>query len=169
MLVVEISLGTPQLKSFTPRLSTAQVVTKVIVRGWDPEKKEEIVGEAQIEASRLGAEDAGRTASPFGSSVQAFTVDHPIKDRAEAEAIAAARLGELSMALITGELRTTGTPAIKVGKIIKITVNTERTDDRFNGKYLCVGVTHRYAQSGGGEDGGFNTFVRVSRDMQKGN
>lgn len=47
-----------KLKSFNGRLSNAQVVKKVTVRGWDPEKKQEVVGEEQAKPSKLGSSNA---------------------------------------------------------------------------------------------------------------
>ncbi len=48
------------LKYFQPRMSSTGVVNAVTVRGWNPEKKEEIVGEAKAEPSKQGKTSADK-------------------------------------------------------------------------------------------------------------
>ena len=46
--------GESALERFMPRLSTAQQVSEVKVFGWDPVKKQEIIGIAKPQSSKLG-------------------------------------------------------------------------------------------------------------------
>jgi uncharacterized protein len=155
------------LKAFHARVSAANVVNKVTVRGWDPKKKEEIVGEATAAGSRLGSTNASSAAGELGSAVT-FTVDHPIYSVAEAQAIAKSKLGEHMMSYLTGEAECRGHGAYKPGIVVKVTVNADTPDDRFNGKYLVTGVTHKYTHgTGGSPTGGFVSVLRVSRDAEK--
>lgn len=155
------------LKAFHARVSAANVVNKVTVRGWDPKKKEEIVGEATAASSRLGSKNASSAAGDLGQAVT-FTVDHPIYSVAEAQAIAKSKLGEHMMSYLTGEAECRGHGAYKPGIVVKIIVNADTADDRFNGKYLVTGVTHKYTHgSGGNPTGGFVSVLRVSRDAEK--
>ena len=155
------------LKAFHARASTATVIKKVTVRGWDPKKKEEIVGEAEAANSPLGSTNAASAAGDHGQAVT-FTVDHPIFSVAEAQAIAKAKLGEMNMGYLTGEAECRGHGEYKPGIVVKITVNAETADDRFNGKYLVNGVTHKYTHgSGQNPTGGFVSVLRVSRDAEK--
>lgn len=155
-----------KLKTFHGRLSNAQVVKKVTVRGWDPEKKKEIVGEASAASSPLGSRNGAASLSDFGE-VLTFTVDHPIASKAEADAIAKSRLGELAMSYLTAEAEAMGNNKVKAGIVVKIVVNQDVATDRFNGKYLVQGCTHRYAEKKG-EDGGYTTLMRLVRDAEKG-
>jgi phage protein D len=155
-----------RLQSFAGRLSTAMVAKQVIVRGWDPEKKEKIEKTASIEDSRLGSSNSGAAGS-FGDA-KVYTVDRPIYSPEEADAIAKARMGELVMNFMTGEGEATGNPALRAGKIVKLVVNKPKTDDRYNGKWVLDGVHHRYSHSKDGTTGGFKTAFKVKRDMQKG-
>jgi phage protein D len=155
------------LKAFHARVSAANVVNKVTVRGWDPKKKEEIVGEATAAGSKLGSTNASSAAGALGEAVT-FTVDHPIYSVAEAQAIAKAKLGDHMMSYLTGEAECRGHGAYKPGIVVTITVNADTPDDRFNGKYLVTGVTHKYTHgSGGNPTGGFVSVLRVSRDAEK--
>jgi phage protein D len=158
--------GGHRMKKFAPRMSSAGVVKKVTVRGWDPEKKQEIVGEATAASSKLGATNAASASDAFGE-VKTFTVDQPIASVEEAKAIAQAKLDDLAMGFITGEAECFGNPTYKPGIVVKITVNEEQTDDVFNGKYFVNGVAHVYSHASGGS-GGYNTILKVARDAQKG-
>ena len=162
--------GAVLLKSFFPRLSSAQVVSKVEVRAWDPEKKEVIVGTAEAANSPLGSTTgASASQSSFGN-VTTFTVDHPVASVDEANKLAKAKLRELSMSYITGEGTSVGNPSLKAGKTVKITVNLDDEQDRFNGKYFLTGCTHRYRHTGDGGEGagGYTTIIRFRRDAEKG-
>ena len=155
-----------KLRAFNVRISNAQVVKKVTVRAWDPEKKAEIVGEASAANSPLGSKNAASTLSSFGE-VATFTVDTPCFSKQEADAIAKAKLGELSMSYISGDAEITGHNGIKPGIVVKLVVNLDNAGDRFNGKYLVRGCTHHYSHQKG-EDGGYKTIIRVGRDAEGG-
>lgn len=155
------------LKYFQPRMSSTGVVNAVTVRGWNPEKKEEIVGEAKAEASKLGKTSADKAAGDLGSKAT-FEVDHPIFSKEEAEAIAKAKLREAMMGFMTGEGECRGSPEVKIGIVVTITVNPDTPGDRFNGKYLVTGVSHRYSNPTRGDSGGYVTAFRVCRDAEGG-
>lgn len=157
----------PFLKAFHARMSSAAVLGKVTVRGWDPKKKEEIVGEESAPASKLGSKKASSGASQFGDNAT-FTVDHPIYSVEEAKAIAKSRLAAANFGYLTAEAVCRGAPTLKLGIVVKCIVNEEAADDRFNGKYLVAGCTHKYTHSGGGGGGGgYETVLRLWRDAEK--
>jgi len=162
--------GPGKIKTFAGRMSNASVVKKVTVRGWDPEKEQEIVGEGSAAGSPLGSANAASTLSDFGE-VATFTVDTPIFSVEEAKAIAKSKLDELSLGFITAEAAVHGDNKIKPGIVVKIKINEDTATDRFNGKYLVRGCTHRLhpgAAGAGGEGGGYTTILRLARDAEKG-
>ena len=67
------------------------------------------------------------------------------------------------MSFLTAECEVMGNNKLKAGIVIKIKVNFDKADDRFNGKYFVRGCTHHYSHQKG-EDGGYKTIVRVGRD-----
>ncbi len=154
------------LKRFAPRLSSARVLEKVTVRGWDPSKKEEIVGEVSAKSSKLGKTAAHSATKSAFSKIESYEVDHPIASVDEAKKIAEAKVGGATMGYITGNGECRGTPDIKPGVVVTITVNPDDANDRFNGKYMIIGATHRYSQSKIGDGGGLITGIRVSRDAE---
>ncbi|MBA3465233.1 MAG: phage late control D family protein [Deltaproteobacteria bacterium] len=156
------------LRTFSPRLNSSAVVKKVTVRGWNPETKELITGDASVEKSALGKEDAAAASKDLGKE-ETFTVDHPIWSAEEAKAIAKARLRDLNLTFITGEAECAGNTEVELGQTIKITANAKNEPDKdpFNGNYYVMGITHRMSTSKTGKDAGFITVFKVARDGQK--
>lgn len=153
------------LRAFTPRISSASVVKKVTVKGWNPETKELITGEAQAQNSPLGSENAVTACGDLGKE-ETFTVDHPIWSKEEADALAKARLRDLNLTFITGEAEMAGDAKVELGKSIEIEANAMDAQDPFNGNYYVSGITHRHTMPKG-KDGGFVTIVRFMRDGWK--
>ena len=134
-----------ELISFRPRLSLAEQVDEVFVRGWDAEQKAAIVGQAST--GQLYPQTSEKTGAQWASSFgkgKLVIVDLPVISQAEANAVAKARLDELSGTFIEAEGVAFRRPDIKAGKIIKI----EALGTRLSGKYLVTGATHTFAPEG---------------------
>jgi phage protein D len=160
--------GQGTIKQFTPRLSSANILKKVTVKGWNPETKELISGDFSVQGSRLGSATSVAGSGPLGNE-ETYTVDQPIWSKEEAVALAKARLVDLSLSYITGECEITGDARMELGKVVEIIANNEpgaRPSDPFNGKYYIMGVTHRYVLSKT-KDGGYTTILRLARDAEK--
>ena len=153
------------LRSFSPRISSASVVKKISVKGWNPETKELITGEAQAQNSPLGSQNAVAASGDLGNE-ESFTVDHPIWSKEEADAIAKARLRDLNLSFITGEAETKGDPKIELGKTVEIEANAMNSSDPFNGDYYVAGVTHRHTMPKA-KEGGFVSVIKFMRDAWK--
>lgn len=145
---------TSTLERFAPRLSTAQQVSKVQVYGWDPAKKEQIIGEAQPKDSKLG----GTIADGKHSNVLQVIHERPVSSKEEADNIAKSILNDRLMEFITGDAVCRGNPKIKPGIILTINVQ----DKKFDGKYHVSSVRHRYTHAG--DSGGYRTEFKVRRD-----
>lgn len=147
------------IESFCPRLSSAGQVQEVNVRGWDPVKKEAVVGKATAPASKLGSSDGPSAAqTPFSKRFY-YDVDIPIATVEEANAIAKAKLEEISLNYITGDGVCFGDPMIKSGTVVTLKCK----DKRFDGKYYLLGVSQRFTR-GGSDKGGYRTCIRVRRN-----
>ncbi|HRQ36773.1 MAG TPA: VgrG-related protein [Chloroflexota bacterium] len=134
------------LLTFYPRMTLAEQVGEVIVKGWDPKELKAIVGQAQsgklypeIGESKNGA----AWASAFGTG-KMVVVDQPVLNQSEANTLAEARLNELSGAFVQAEGVAFRRPDIKAGQWIKL----ENLGTRFSGKYLVTRVTHVYSPEG---------------------
>jgi phage protein D len=153
------------LKNFSPRMSSAPVVNKVTVKGWNPETKELITATATASGSKLGSKQASSAAGNHGNE-ESFTVDHPIWSQEEAKAIAEGRLMELSLGYITGEAECMGSSKFDLGQVISVNVSDKGGGkDPFSGKYYVMGITHRYSSQLGNKDG-FTSILRLARDAQ---
>jgi uncharacterized protein involved in type VI secretion and phage assembly len=85
------------------------------------------------------------TKQAFGIDAIDYEVDQPISTQEQADEIAAAKLESRMRSFITAEAEASGDPKIKPGVFVEISA----VGDRFNGKYLVTGVTHRYTAAGG--------------------
>ena len=146
-----------RLQVFHPRLSSSATVQRVVVRGWDPEKRQEITGTATAPTISLDPDDPDPD-GVFGRTID-LSVDEPIASPADADAIAQAKLEELLLAHVSGEARTDGNPRLKAGIVVVLA----GMGDRFNGKYLVVGATHRYSH-GEGCGNRYATALRLRRE-----
>lgn len=155
-----------QMQWFSPRMSSAEVVKKVIVQSWDPEKKEAIKGEAEAQNSKLGSDHAANASKAAGGDGTTYVVDHPVVDVATANAIAKAKLAERMMSYIVGELGVNGKADYKVGMVVGVQVNKDEPNDAFNGKYFVNGCSHKYSRAQGAQKGGYNTVMRVTRNAE---
>ncbi|MEZ4707537.1 MAG: VgrG-related protein [Caldilineaceae bacterium] len=148
-----------ELLWFKPRMSLSEQVDEVVVRGWDVDKQEPIIGRAQAQNGALFPEikdvkGVSSTAEKFGHG-KLTIVDRPVFNQTEADALAKARMDELSGALVEAEGQAFRRPDLKAGKIITL----KALGERFSGDYLITSVNHVYRQGGF-----FSTFtVRGAR------
>lgn len=152
--------GDSALERFTPRLSTAQQVSEVKVFGWDPVKKQEIVGSAKPQSSKLGDKHGPSVANAKHGDVLQVTHESPVSSKEEADNIARSILNDRMMDFITGDGVCRGNPDLKPGIIVTIHVQ----DKRFDGKYHVTSVRHRYIHAG--STGGYRTDFRFRRDAK---
>jgi phage protein D/phage baseplate assembly protein gpV len=136
-----------QLVSFRPRLTLAEQIDELQVKGWDPKTKTEITGSAtrsdaspEIGESQTGAQLAS---SAFGEE-RRIVVNRPITSQAEADAVAQALYDECTGSFIEAEGTCYGTPQLGAGA----TVELSSLGQRFSGNYYVTSVTHTYSASG---------------------
>lgn len=134
------------LLSFRIRASLAEQVDEVIVKGWDPGGMQPIVGRAQSGQlyPQIGdSKDGAQWASSFGQG-KVVIVNQPVVSQPEADALAAARLNEISGAFIEAEGIAYRSPDIKAGQWVRI----EALGRRFTGSYLVTSATHMFSPEG---------------------
>ena len=142
------------VRAFHPRLSAADVVKKVIVRGWNPSRKEEIVGEATRPVIALSERKGGFLAG----AGQVLDLGRVVGLETEDTLYGAANgaLAALSALDVSAEVDTDGHPLLGAGTEVTLTSGGKK----FEGKYLVVGASHRYER---GSNDGWHTFLRVVR------
>jgi phage protein D len=134
------------LLSFSPRMTLAEQVDEVVVKGWDVDQQTAIVGQAsngrlypKIEESKDGKQWAGS----FGAG-KLVIVDQPVVNQSEANTLAEARLNELSGSFVVAEGVAFRRPDIKAGQMVRL----EGLGQRFSGSYLVTSATHIYSDEG---------------------
>lgn len=141
---VTLSWG-EDLVVFQPAMTLAEQVDEVIVRGWDIQKQEAIVGKAQSGNlyPSLSGKNGAQQASSFGIGKKTI-VNLPVTSQAEADTLAAARLDELSGAFVQAYGVAFRRPDIRAGKRIQL----DKLGQRFSGTYLVTSARHIYDQDG---------------------
>lgn len=139
---------TKDLKYFYPRLSTAQQVSSVQVKGWNPATKETIlgVGESGSETTRMNGSEIGPAIaeSAFGKTTASVT-NIPVDSQAEADQIAKALFNDISIELISGEGEAVGNMDIRAGSTIEL----KGLGDKFGGTYYLKKSEHQINQDVG--------------------
>jgi phage protein D len=134
------------LLSFRIRASLAEQVDEVIVKGWDPSSMQPIVGRSssgQLYPQIGDSKDGAQWANSFGQG-KVVIVNQPVVSQPEADALAAARLDEISGAFIDAEGVAYRSPEIKAGQWVRI----EALGPRFSGSYLVTSATHLFSPEG---------------------
>ncbi len=142
----KITMGS-NLRSLRMNFNSQDQVTKVIVRGWDIRKKEEIVGTASsgdIEAIGGGSAGAKLSESKFGEQI-AYITDVPVSSQSMANDVAKAELNRLARQFARGTCIVDGDDGLFAGAIVEF----EGLNMPHNGKYYIVSTRHVItAQSG---------------------
>jgi phage protein D len=140
---LQLVLGA-DLDSFRPRLTSAEQVKEVVVRGWDPDRKEAVVGTAPAEtvSTRL-SRDPADLASRFGDT--AFvSVERPVSSQNEVDALAKAIAEQIASSFAEAEGLTKGNPKLRAGAAISIGL----TGEPFDGLYTVTSSRHVFDTDG---------------------
>ena len=137
------------LSSFAPRLSTAGQIGIEVIRGYDEQLAQTIV--MILPAVAVGA-DLNDIIERLGSGIFEQLVklgrhvirDRPVRNFADAAALAKAVLQQLLDGLFEGSGNCIGLPALRAGDIIEI----RGVGKRFSGQYTLSRVTHTMDESG---------------------
>jgi phage protein D len=145
------------LKSFAPRMSTSGQVSEVVVRGWDPKGKKEIVGRAKkgdVKKDLKGSSTGPVTAERAFGQVETSVCSYPIFDRAEADALARSELNKRALNFLVGEGTCIGETDIRSGIVLEL----KGLGKRFSGNYYVASTTHTYVNGQG-----YSTSFTVQR------
>ncbi len=144
---VELKWG-EDLVAFRPRLSTIDQVNEVTVRGWDPQKKEAVIGRETNGAvtPAIGVSEKGGALAKkaFNITAKDLLIESAVRSQSEAEQIAKAVLNQHESRYIEADGTASGNPKIKAGAAVKIS----NIGNRFSGTYVVTSATHRYNAAG---------------------
>ncbi len=134
------------LLSFEPRMTLADQVSEVVVKGWSVDRKEPLVGSSQNGQlyPAIGETKNGATwAESFGTGKKVI-VDQSMVSQAEADILASAQLDEISGLFVQAEGQAFRRPDIRAGKTIEL----KGLGKRLNGTYFVTSATHIYTAEG---------------------
>ncbi|HET9847368.1 MAG TPA: VgrG-related protein [Candidatus Dormibacteraeota bacterium] len=135
------------------RVTSAEQVNDVKVRGWDPDQKQVVIGSANagtVAASSL-PDDPASLANTFGGPT--FTaVNRPLAKQPEVDAAAKAIAEAISSAYAEADGIALGNPKLKAGSTVSLGV----VGDEFAGKYTLTSARHVFAE------GGYRTHFAVN-------
>lgn len=149
------------LNSFSPRLSTQNMVTKVTARASQTtlgKGKDALVGTAEAgqERVKMGEKTGNQIAGRFSKDNSILIDDHHIKSRKEAETVALAELEKRALEFIQGTGSVIGNPQLRAGIMIRL----EGLGKLFSGNYYVTSATHTI------DGGGYRTNFAVKRNAR---
>jgi uncharacterized protein involved in type VI secretion and phage assembly len=132
------------VERLTARLTAAQQVSEVEVRGWDPRRKQAISATAPARSRVAELPDRpDQVAARFGSP-RHVTVDLPLTTQAECDAVAAAQAERLASTFAHAEGVAHGDPRLVAG----VAVSLGQTGGRFDGKLTVSRARHVWDRHG---------------------
>ena len=126
--------------------TSSDQVQEVVVRGWDYNKKEEIVGKAtSSDVDKIGDGELGLdVASTFGKAT-AYVTDVPVTDQSLADVMAKSELNRLSRQFLRGTARLQGAGAgIRAGAMVTF----KGLPSTCNGRFFVVSTRRAWSTAG---------------------
>ena len=132
------------VQRLTVRVSGAQQVKQVQVRGWDPSNKQAVVATANAATRSASLPDTpARVAGRFGDP-RHVAIGVPLRAQAECDASAAAQAEHLTSASVHAEGTAYGDPRIHAGAAVSL----GSTGGRFDGKVTVTRARHIWDAQG---------------------
>ena len=147
---------TKGLQRFEGYLSTADQVSAVTVRGWNPSAKDAFVGRA--EAGDVNGRMGGNTSAPAAADTTWGTrtlgiVERPVATQNEADLLARGLLNVLALEYLVADVLASGNPDLGSGSVVEL----GGLGSRFSGLYYVVPCAPRPRR-------GYLTHLRVRRN-----
>lgn len=140
---MQLTMGV-NLRQFRPRVTSAAQVSEVEVRGWDPSRKEAVVGRAQAATTSVSAGLGPTELAGVFSPPPYVSVDRPLATQAEADAAASAIAETLASAHTEAEGVAFGDPRLRAGAAVGI----GNAGWPYDGKYTLTTTRHIYDTDG---------------------
>lgn len=134
------------LIEFRPRVTSAEQVSTVNVRGWDPDQKQAVVGSA-APAAAAGVDSIPDTSSSLASTFGSPTytvVNRGISKQPEADAAVKGTGEAITSGYAEADGVANGNPKLKAGT----TISVGMVDQKFAGKYTLTSTRHVFDGEG---------------------
>ncbi|MDZ8050647.1 MAG: VgrG-related protein [Aulosira sp. ZfuVER01] len=134
------------ISKFSTRVTSAEQVSAVEVRGWDYTQKKAIASTAKAETviTDTGNKKGSSSSTKFSNlkPPKMTVVDQPINSTTQAQKMAQALCDELGGEFVYADAKAVGNPKVRPGKVIELT----GMGDRYSGKYYVTETRHFYTQ-----------------------
>ena len=133
------------LIEFRPRITSAEQVNDVKVRGWDPVQKQAVIGSANAATVTTDSlrDNPASLANKFGGPT--FTaVNRPLAQQAQVDGAAGSIAELISSAFAEADGLANGNPKLKAGATVSVGV----VGDKFSGKYTLTSARHVFGEQG---------------------
>jgi phage protein D len=134
-----VALGS-NLRSLRIAFSSVDQVSEVVVRGWDIQAKEEVVGTCAVaDVTKIGAGDiGGELADAAFGATTAYITDVPVSSQDQATSIAEAEMERIARQFARGTGTIQGNDAVRAGTIVAL----DGLNTPFNGNYFVLATRH---------------------------
>jgi uncharacterized protein involved in type VI secretion and phage assembly len=133
------------VERLTARITAAQQVSEVEVRGWDPQRKQAVSATAPAKSTAAELHDEPATVAGNFGSPRHVTVDLPLTTQAEADAVAAAQAERMASTFAHAEGVARGDPRIVAGAAVSL---GQTGGGRFDGKLTVSRAKHTWDRHG---------------------
>jgi phage protein D len=133
------------LIEFRPRITSAEQVNDVKVRGWDPVQKQAVIGSANAATVTTDSlrDNPSSLANKFGGPTFT-TVNRPLTQQAQVDGAAGSIAEIISSAFAEADGLANGNPKLKAGATVSVGV----VGDKFSGKYTLTSARHVFGEQG---------------------
>ncbi|MBE9052222.1 VgrG-related protein [Nostocales cyanobacterium LEGE 11386] len=129
------------IHNFRVRVTSAEQVSSVEVRGWDYSKKQPIVSTASTEQviTKTDNGKGSQSSTKFSVQPKMIVVDQPVFSANEAEKMAQALCNELGGEFVYADAKGEGNPEIRPGRVVKLTEM-----GNYSGSYYVTETRHLF-------------------------
>lgn len=132
------------LLRFRPRVTAAEQVSEVQVRGWDPVAKQAVVGSAQSATTSTSVGVAPADLAAMFGAPPYVVVDRPVTSQDEADSVAGAIAEQIACAHAEADGTALGDPQLLPGAAVQVSCVGWPHD----GAYVLTAARHIYDESG---------------------
>lgn len=145
------------LMEFRPKITTANQVASVTVRGWHRTRRQPITRTVTLDDERLSVNKDLHRILNACEAREELVVDEPIFTNCEARERAIAILLDQTKQMVTADAKVVGLPDLRAGQIVEIT----NLGARLSGSYFVTKTTHTI------DDSGYVTSFSCRREQYK--
>jgi phage protein D len=146
------------LMEFKPKITTANQISSVTVRGWHRTRRTAISRTVTLDDERLTVNrDLHRILNACDAREE-LVVDEPVFTNCEARERAIAILLDQTKQMVTAEAKVVGLPDLRAGQVVHIT----NLGARLNGRYFVTKTSHTI------DDNGYITTFSCRREQYQG-